>query len=120
MNIKEKLQQLNALTKELGEYFDNLICNNITDFTDQYWTVFGERKYKQDNEPYIEADKVGWSHENPMNINEPDREHIYLGIVRFVLRKSEFTLVCTRLPDGTIEDLIFDNFKEIPEDKLNK
>lgn len=120
MNIKEKLRQLSALTQEVSEYFDGLVCYDITDFTDQYWTVFGERKYKQDNEPYIKADDVGWSHENPMDINGPDREHIYSGYVRFVLRKPEFTLVCARLSDGTIEDLIFDNSKEIPEDKLNQ
>ncbi len=116
MDIKEKLRQIDVLTSELNECFDGYVNYNLVDMTDQYWTVFKEHTVQ--NEPYTKANEIGWSDENPMDIEDPDREHNYQEDVRFIIRKDKFTLVCVRLQDG-IEEFVLDNSKEIPERELN-
>jgi hypothetical protein len=121
MNIREKLQQISDLKADIDKYFDGNIYYDLVDLTDQYWTVFNERKLESDHDnQYTRANDVGWSENNPMDIEGPDREHLYQEEVRCVLRKGEFTLVCIRSNSGTIEDLVFDNSKEIPERKLSQ
>ncbi len=110
MNIKEKLQQISNLKADIDKYFDGNICYDLVDLTDRYWTLFNEHKLED----------VRWSKNNPMDIKDPYREHLYKKEVLSVLRKGKFTLVCVKANVGPIEDLIFDNSKEIPESKLSQ
>src|SRR5512138_758610 len=102
MNIKEKLQQISNLKADIDKYFDGNICYDLVDLTDQYWTLFNERKLDTDHDnQYTKANDVGWSENNPMNTEDSDREHLYQEEVLSVLRKGEFTLVCVRANGGT-------------------
>lgn len=128
MDVKAKLSQISKLKSELNEYFDGLIYEDLEDMTDQYWTVQGEYgpgKYSNGSiQPFTRASYVGWSEESPLenpDIGEDeDREHVYGDEVQSVLRKKDFTLICIQTCTGDGKrDYIFDNSKEIPEDKLN-
>ena len=128
VDLKKSLDKFNESKKEINQYFDGLIYDAIRDMTDEYWTLQGE--YSAGNydygspKPFARASSVGWSQESPLenpDIPEDDyREHVYGDEVQSVVRKEHFTLVTihTSTGDGK-EDLIFDNSKEIPENKLN-
>lgn len=127
MNIKEKLNKINDLKKEINEYFDGMLYERLVDMTDQYWTVFGEKgpgKYPSgEPQPFVRADDVGWSDENPLknpDLDDCEPEHIYSEEVQSVVRKDKYTLVCIRTSTGNgKEDLVFDNSLEISEAKMN-
>lgn len=111
MNVKEKLNQLNSLTEKLDNYFNGMIYEKISDYTDEYWTLYGE-SIDPSEDKFSRAESVGWSEESPLENNY--EEHVYGEDVECVVRKEDFTLVRIKSSTGDgCEDLIFDNSKEI-------